>query len=190
MGKFHWDKTSRGIHTGRIKEGTAGKVKRWRRKTKRREKWRGREIRVALWENSHGAVRRDRRTAIQMESSQENDYKGQPSSNTWLPGTIANEGVRMGSTQTMWKWLQRQIDSPRVIIERQFNTNNKIKGSIYNDIMASIGLDNPTPSHETKTRKNNNIDSIVQLIITPICNCATSLVALRKPTFTPKTMKD
>lgn len=43
--------------------------------------------------------------------------------------------------------LQRGLP-PEVIFETHFNLTNNNKGSVYNEIMASIGLDSPTTSRE------------------------------------------
>ena len=73
-----------------------------------------------------------------------------------------------------------------VILETQLNPSSRSKGSIYNDIMASIGLDSPTPSHETRRGENSNTSPRAQLINTPICNSASSLIALGKHVLTPR----
>lgn len=52
--------------------------------------------------------------------------------------------------------------------------------------MASIGLDSSTPSHEIRTGEDNNIDSRVHLITTPIYNSATSLIVHGKRILTPR----
>lgn len=71
-----------------------------------------------------------------------------------------------------------------VIFETQFNRNNK--DNVYKDIMVSIGLDNPTPSHELRVGEDNNISPKAQSISTPIRNSATSLIALGKHVLTPR----
>lgn len=78
------------------------------------------------------------------------------------------------------------IPHDEVIRETQFHLNNR---NIYNDVLASIGLDNPTTSQETR-RGNENRDcefgQSKQGISTPIRNSASSLIALGKHVLTPR----
>jgi hypothetical protein len=76
--------------------------------------------------------------------------------------------------------------STEVIFETQLIPSNRSKGSIYNDILASIGLDSPTPSHETRRGEDSNTSPRAQLINTPIRNSASSLIALGKHVLTPR----
>ena len=41
---------------------------------------------------------------------------------------------------------------PEAIFETQFNPNNIHKGSVYNEILASIGLNSPISSREERGR--------------------------------------
>ena len=74
-----------------------------------------------------------------------------------------------------------------VISETQLQTYIKNKGSVYSEILASIGLDSPTSSSETRSEggipRNGHED---QSISTPIRNSASSLVALGKHVLTPR----
>ena len=59
------------------------------------------------------------------------------------------------------------------------------KGSVYKDILASIGLDSPTSSNERGSNlQRANVD--MQQGYTPIRNSAESLMALGKHMFTPR----
>ena len=78
------------------------------------------------------------------------------------------------------------ILSTEVILETQLNSSSRGKGSIYNDILASIGLDSPTPSIETRREEDSNSSPRAQLVNTPIRNSASSLIALGKHVLTPR----
>lgn len=76
---------------------------------------------------------------------------------------------------------------PLVLSETQFHPNNKNKGSVYNEILASIGLDSPTSSYENMNEggmnRHNHED---QPFSTPIRNSASNLIALGKHVLTPR----
>ena len=76
---------------------------------------------------------------------------------------------------------------PSVVSETQLQPNTKNKGSVYSDILASIGLDSPTSSYETRSEggpiRHGHKD---QTISTPIRNSTTSLVVLGKHVLTPR----
>ena len=58
-------------------------------------------------------------------------------------------------------------------------------GKVYKEILASIGLDSPTSSHETRGNiQRKNLD--MQQVSTPIRNSAASLMALGKHVFTSR----
>ena len=63
-------------------------------------------------------------------------------------------------------------------------TNNK--GSMYKDIMASIGLDSPNTSTETRGEEAREHDQGASFVNTPIRNSASSLIALGKHIITPR----
>lgn len=66
----------------------------------------------------------------------------------------------------------------------QMNT----KGNVYKEILASIGLDSPTTSQETRNKFGDTVvsqDQDRQMVNTPICNSANSLIALDKQVLTP-----
>ena len=73
-----------------------------------------------------------------------------------------------------------------VILETQLNSSSRGKMSTYDDIMASIILDSPTPSHETRRGEDSNTSPRTQLINTSIWNSATSLITLGKHVLTPR----
>ena len=58
-------------------------------------------------------------------------------------------------------------------------------GMVYKEILASIGLDSPTPSHETRENVLGK-EQGTQQINTPIRNSAASLMALGTHVFTPR----
>ena len=58
-------------------------------------------------------------------------------------------------------------------------------GKVYKEILASLGLDSPTSSHETGGHiQRENLD--MQQVNTPIGYSAASLMALGKHVFTPR----
>ena len=78
---------------------------------------------------------------------------------------------------------------PEVTFETQFDLTNMNKCSVYNEIMASIGLDSPTTSREKWGREDTeeyNKGKGGQVVNTPIRNNMASLMALGKDVLTPK----
>jgi len=76
-----------------------------------------------------------------------------------------------------------------VIPETQLHQASRNKNNIYNDIMASIGLDSPTSSQDTRGEGRGNApahDPTLHLASTPIRNSAASLMALGKHVLTPR----
>lgn len=59
------------------------------------------------------------------------------------------------------------------------------KGTMYKDILASIGLDSPTPSHDTRGMHHGE-ETSTQHANTPIRHSAASLIALGNHIFTPR----
>lgn len=58
-------------------------------------------------------------------------------------------------------------------------------GKVYKDILASIGLDSPTPSHDTRGTLQGEEQS-AHHANTPIRNNATNLMAIGNHIFTPR----
>jgi hypothetical protein len=75
---------------------------------------------------------------------------------------------------------------PDIIWETQPNPVNHNKGSIYNDILASIGLDSPNISLETR---REDVMEQNQVANTPTRSSAISLMALGKHVLTPRQEK-
>lgn len=76
-----------------------------------------------------------------------------------------------------------------VIPETPLNRDIKIRNNIYNDIMASIGLDSPTSSQDTRgddRGKGSKKDTTPHTVNTPVCNNAASLMALGKHVLIPR----
>ena len=65
-----------------------------------------------------------------------------------------------------------------VIKETQILPNITNQGSIYKDIMASIGLDSPNTSTESRREERNEQNRLEALVNTPIRTSASSLIAL------------
>ena len=63
---------------------------------------------------------------------------------------------------------------------------NNNKGRVYKDIMASIGLDSPNTSSETRGDAASTHDQGTSFVNTPIRNSASSLIALGKHIITPR----
>lgn len=72
-----------------------------------------------------------------------------------------------------------------MISETQLSFNNKTKGRLYNEILASIGLDSLTTSQDTRYEENE-LRCEVQVVSTPIRNSAISLIALGKYVLTSR----
>ena len=74
-----------------------------------------------------------------------------------------------------------------VIMETQLNEVIR-KSNIYNDIMASIGLDSPTPSQDSRGGVVNNGRHGQEIFEdnTPIRNSAANLIALGRHMLTPR----
>lgn len=75
---------------------------------------------------------------------------------------------------------------PEVILETQLYPSNRNTGHVYKEIMASIGLDSPTPSQDIGRWDGNIVSPRVQHVSTSIRNSASSLVALGKHVLTPR----
>ena len=75
---------------------------------------------------------------------------------------------------------------PEVILETQLHPSNRNTGNVYKEIVASIGLDSPTPSQDIGRWDGNIVSPRAQHVSTPIRNSASSLVALGKHVFTPR----
>lgn len=73
-----------------------------------------------------------------------------------------------------------------VVWETQPIPKTTHKGSMYKDIMASIGLDSPNTSTETRGGENREHVQGASLTNTPIRNSASSLIALGKHIITPR----
>lgn len=67
---------------------------------------------------------------------------------------------------------------PEVILETQFHQHTKDRGKFYNEIMANIGLGNPTTSLENRGSEDTYQEPGNQLATTPIRNSAANLMAL------------
>lgn len=72
---------------------------------------------------------------------------------------------------------------PEMIYETQLNWTNR---DIYNDDLASIGIDSPNIYKETQRGMDYNQSQEKQLDNTPIRNSANSLMALGKYVLTPR----
>ena len=91
---------------------------------------------------------------------------------------------------------QHGMESPHLLLirnqltlisETQGLPTNKHQGKVFNDILASIGLDSPTSAHETRSDGEiSRHDSKDHRISTPIRNSASSLLALGKQVLTPR----
>lgn len=81
---------------------------------------------------------------------------------------------------------KRVETTTEIIRETQFHQSNR---NIYNDILASIGLDSPTTS-QGRSRgggvSNHEYGQDLQRVSTPIRNSASSLIALGKYVLTPR----
>jgi hypothetical protein len=76
---------------------------------------------------------------------------------------------------------------PESICETQFYHNTRNRGKVYNDIMASIGLDSPTSSLEERGREETTTyeqEFGSSLATTPIRNSAANLLTLGKHALT------
>ena len=71
-----------------------------------------------------------------------------------------------------------------VILETQLTSLN-VKGKVYKEILASIGIGSPTPSHDTRGNLVMEEQGLQQ-VNTPIRNSAANLMALGKHVFTPR----
>ena len=81
------------------------------------------------------------------------------------------------------------LSSFEVIKETQLSTHHKERGRVYNEILASIGLDSPTPSQEVRMEDGHNrIEHELEShwVCTPNRNSATSLIALGQHVLTPR----
>lgn len=96
---------------------------------------------------------------------------------------MANVGELELSLESSIKFVE---PTNEIIRETQFHLTNR---NIYNDILASIGLDSPTTSQE-KGRGSGATDlkngQGIQRVSTPIRNSASSLIALGKHVLTPR----
>ena len=91
---------------------------------------------------------------------------------------------------------QLGMESPHLLLNRSQLTlisetqglpTNKHQGKVFNDILASIGLDSPTSTHEIRSDGGvSRHDSEDHHISTPIRNSASSLMALGKQVLTPR----
>ena len=74
-----------------------------------------------------------------------------------------------------------------IISEIQGLPTNKHQGKVFNDILASIGLDSPTSSHGIRSvggvSRHHSED---HRISTPIRNSASSLMIIEKQVLTPR----
>lgn len=75
---------------------------------------------------------------------------------------------------------------PEVILKTQLLTHSRTRGSVYNNNMASIGLNSPTPSQEIMRGEDNHASPGAQHVNTTIRNSASSLMALGKHVLTPR----
>ena len=73
-----------------------------------------------------------------------------------------------------------------VIFETQLNSSSREKERAYHEIMASIGLESPASSNDTRTREDNNLYPHGQLINTPIRNSDNCLIAMGNHVLTPR----
>ena len=73
-----------------------------------------------------------------------------------------------------------------IVWETQPPPMNNNKGKVYKDIMASIGLDSPNTSSESRGEGTREQGQGVPFANTPIRNSASSLIALGKHIITPR----
>ena len=138
-------------------------------------------------------------TALHREGDQEASRLGAAELHQRTVGIQGHQGDKDGFQPLDVEMIEGTVPPPRgdyyhaphtlsteVILETQLNTSSRGKGSIYNDILASIGLDSPTPSIETRREEDSNSSPRAQLINTPIRNSASSLIALGKHVLTPR----
>ena len=97
----------------------------------------------------------------------------------------SNDMDRIGSTYLDAEnaHASRPLD---IIWETQPPPINNNKGRVYKDIMASIGLDSPNTSSETRGDAASAHDQGTSFVNTPIRNSASSLIALGKHIITPR----
>ena len=133
--------------------------------------------------------------------SREGDKQGGPAGPSFSPqlrDNYENQGEPGGGTQLTVAAMEVELDHTikgagarakpnstlEVILETQLNHNNR--DNVYKDIMASIGLDSPTPSHDQREGEDLNNSPRGQVMSTPIRNSASSLIALGKHVMTPR----
>ena len=143
--------------------------------------------------------RREGQTALHLEGDQEASRLGAAELHQRTLGIQGHQGDKDGFQPSDVEMIEGTVPPPRgeyyhaphtlsteVILETQLNPSSRGKGSIYNDILASIGLDSPTPSLETRRKEDSNTSPRAQLINTPIRNNASSLIALGEHVLTPR----
>lgn len=94
-----------------------------------------------------------------------------------------NDLDRIGST-----YPEASSSHPNIAPETIWETQPlpRSKGSMYKDIMASIGLDSPNTSTKSIRKEVREHNQVAQLVDTPIRNSASSLMALGKHNLTPR----
>ena len=117
-------------------------------------------------------------------------FQGRTNNNTTFGGKQANNSndIEVANVEEvvldMGDTTHHMDLTTEVIRETQFHPNNR---NIYNDILASIGLDSPTNSQDVRRGiGNKDYDHFGQVVSTPIRNSASSLIALGKHVLTPK----
>ena len=143
--------------------------------------------------------RKEGQTALHLEGDQEASRLGAAELHQRTLGIQGHQGDKDEFQPSDVEMIKGTVPPPRgeyyhaphtlsteVILETQLNPSSRGKGSIYNDILASIGLDSPTPSFETRRKEDSNTSPRAQLINTPIRNSASSLIALGKQVLTPR----
>jgi hypothetical protein len=106
-------------------------------------------------------------------------------------GAVRTGGMTEGGRETIIRDTNPTAYAapPEVICETQCYQNARNRGKLYNEIMASIGLDSPTSSLEERTREDTTTydqESGSPLATTPIRNSTANLLALGKHVLTPR----
>ena len=113
-------------------------------------------------------------------------HQGQRGDKDWTFSTDVVMGTEVDPPPMREISVAAHTSSTEVIWKTQLNPISTTHGKIYKVIMASIGLDCPTPSHETRIGEDNNFSPRTQLVTTPIRNSATSLITFGKHVLTPR----
>ena len=103
----------------------------------------------------------------------------------WTGPYLHNDVERIGSTYPETEYMLANRP-PDIIWETQPPQKTNYKGSTYKDIMASIGLDSPNTSTDTRGEGAREHDKGASYVNTPIRKSASSLIALSKQIITPR----